>query len=347
MAKVLMGSRAARMGEIADALEAEGHEVVIVPRRAPAGSFQIPDADEIATYWKDADAFVFTGRDLVTREALQGAPNLKVGASSIIGTENIDVDAATDLGIAIGYGATPENLLGVAEAVVMLSAALVKGLPAKWGALRSGGYRVENPGHMVMNATIGLIGLGNIGRAVAERLQGWNTTIIAADPYVDPKVAEALNVKLVDLDTLLQTADVVSIMVTLNDETRHLIGERELALMKPGAYLINTSRGGAIDEPFLIQALDSGRLGGAAIDVWEEEPARPDHPLRTHPNVIATGHNVGHSEEVYASLGPAAVENILRGLRGERPLYLRNPDVLPRWHERLQRLGVEPIKVTP
>jgi phosphoglycerate dehydrogenase-like enzyme len=136
-------------------------------------------------------------------------------------------------------------------------------------------------------------------------------------------------------------------MVTLNDETRHLIGERELALMKPGAYLINTSRGGAIDEPFLIEALNSGRLGGAAIDVWEEEPARPDHPLRSHPNVIATGHNVGHSEEVYASLGPAAVENILRGLRGERPLYLRNPDVLARWHERLQRLGVEPIKVTP
>jgi len=229
----------------------------------------------------------------------------------------------------------------------MLAAAQIKRLPLKWNALRSGGYRVDDPGHMVMNSTIGLIGLGNIGRAVARRLQGWDANLIAADPYVDPKVAAELNVKLVDLDTLLQTADVVSIMVTLNDETRHLIGERELGLMKPGAYLINTSRGGAIDEPYLIEALNNGRLGGAAIDVWEQEPARADHPLRTHPNVIATAHNVGHSEEVYASLGPAAVENILRGLRGETPLYLRNPDVLPRWHERLQRLGVEPIRVTP
>ena len=346
MPKVLMGTRAARMGEIADALESNGVEVVIVPRRAPAGEFQYPDAEEIEKYWKDADGFVFTGRDMVTREALAGAPNLRIGASSIIGTENIDVQAATELGIAIGFGATPENMLGVAESVVMSIVALVKKLPLKWGAMQSGGYRVDDPGKLVMNSTIGLIGFGNIGRAVAKRLQGWDTTIIAADPYVDPKLARELNTELVDLDTLLQRSDVVSIMVVLNDETRHLIGARELALMKPGAYLINTSRGGAIDEPELIKALD-GKLGGAAIDVWETEPVPPEHPLRRHPKVIATAHNIGHSDEVYASLGPAAVENILRGLRGETPLHFRNPSVLTAWHERLQRLGVEPMKVTP
>jgi phosphoglycerate dehydrogenase-like enzyme len=346
MPKVLMGSRDGRMGEIAEALERNGAEVVVVPRRQPPGSIQVPDAQEIATYWRDADAFVFTGRDLVTREALAGAPKMRVGASSIIGTENIDVEAATELGIAIGYGATPENMLGVAEAVVMLTVALVKKLPLKWGTMQAGGYRVDDPGRLVMNSTVGLIGFGNIGRAVARRLQGWDTTIIATDPYVDPKLARDLNVELVDLETLLQRADVVSVMVVLNDETRHLIGERELALMKPGAYLINTSRGAAIDEPYLIKALD-GHLGGAAIDVWEQEPVGPDHPLRKHPKVIATAHNIGHSEEVYASLGPAAVENILRGLRGETPLHFRNPEVLPRWQERLQSLGVEPIRVTP
>ena len=347
MPKVLLGGRSGRQGEVAEALERNGVEVVIVPRRAPPNELQIPDAEEIATYWRDADAFVFTGRDMVTREALIGAPKLRTGASWIIGTENIDVDAATELGIAIGYGATPENLIGVAEAVAMLATALIKKLPAKWGALQSGGYRVEHAGHMVMNSTIGLIGLGNIGRAVARRLNGWDTKVIAADPYVDPKVANELNVELMDLDTLLSTADVVSVMVVLNAETRHLIGQRELSLMKPGSYLINTSRGGAIDEKALIAALDGGRLGGAAIDVWEEEPARPDHPLRRHPNVIATGHNIGHSEELYASLAPAAVENILRGLRGEPPLYFRNPEVASRWQERLQRLGVRPLEVTP
>jgi phosphoglycerate dehydrogenase-like enzyme len=114
--------------------------------------------------------------------------------------------------------------------------------------------------------------------------------------------------------------------------------------MKPSAYLINTSRGPCVDEEALIKALDDGRIAGAAIDTWEQEPTRGDNPLRAHPKIIATGHNVGHSEEVYAALGPAAAENMLRGLRGEPPLYTRNPEVLPRWRERLQRLGVVPIE---
>jgi D-3-phosphoglycerate dehydrogenase len=338
--KILMSSRQGRGGEIAEGLERNGLEVVIVPRPEPPGAIHIPDAEEIAKYWSQADGFMFTGRDMVTRDAMAGAPNLRVGASSIIGTENIDVDAATDLGIAIGYGATPENFLGVAEAVVMLSAALIKRLPSKWAALRSGGYRVEDPGHMVRTSTIGLIGFGNVGQGVARRLQGWETTVIAADPYVNPQVAEQLGVKLVALDTLLQTADVVSVMVILNDETRHIIGERELALMKSGAYLINTARGNCVDQAAVSRSLESGHLGGAALDVWEQEPTPADNPLRANPNVIATGHNVGHSVEVYDSLGPAAIENIVRGIRGEPPLHFRNPEVLPKWRERLQRLGV-------
>jgi D-3-phosphoglycerate dehydrogenase len=338
--KILMSSRTGRGGEIADGLEKNGLEVVIVPRKEPPSDFHIPDADEIAREWSQADGFVFTGRDLVTREALAGAPNLKIGASSVIGTENIDVQAATELGIAIGFGATPENYLGVAEAVVMLTAALLKRLPAKWEALKSGGYRVDEPGRMVRGSTIGLIGLGNVGQGVARRLQGWETNMIASDPYIDPGIAERLGVKLVDLDTLLQEADVVSVMVVLTDETRGLIGERELALMKPGSYLINTSRGPCADQAAVDRALESGHLGGAALDVWQVEPTPADNPLRTNPRVIATGHNVGHSDAVYASLGPACIENIVRGMRGEPPLHFRNPEVLERWQERLQRLGV-------
>jgi phosphoglycerate dehydrogenase-like enzyme len=345
MTKVVVPQNLARNESIAETLQANGVEVVRIPALEP-GARPEWTRQEIETYWADADGFVGIFGRRITREVLEAGKKLRVGASPIIGTETIDVDAATDLGIAIGFGAVPENLLGVAEAVVMLAAAHIKNLPGKWDAVRSGGWRVTEPGHMVMNSTIGLIGLGNIGQATAKRLQGWDCRIIGADPFVSKEAAAAAGIELVALDDLLKQSDVVSISVVLNDSTYHMIGEREFALMKPTAYLINTSRGPCVDEEALIKALDDGRLTGAAIDTWEQEPTRGDNPLRTHPRVIATGHNVGHSEEVYAALPVAAAENILRGLRGEPLLYLRNPEVLTRWRERLQRLGVVPLEQT-
>lgn len=340
--KVVVPNLLGRNEEIARLLEAEGCEIVRLPAIEPGGPAEW-SGEEIERYFLDADAFVgtFGGRP-ISRKVLEAATRLRVGASPIIGTETIDVEAATELGIAIGYGAAPENLLGVAEAVVMLTAALLKNLPGKWQSVKDGGWRTDDPGHMVMNRTVGLIGLGNIGRATAKRLQGWDCDLVAADPYVKPEDAAALGVKLVDLDELLRVSEVVSVMVTLTDSTRHLIGERELALMRPDAYLINTARGPCVDEAALIRALDEGRIKGAAIDAWEQEPTRPDNPLRNHPRVIATGHNVGHSEEVYAALPGLAAENILKGLRGEDPTCFRNPEVRDRWHARLRQLGVQP-----
>jgi phosphoglycerate dehydrogenase-like enzyme len=338
--KVVVPQVMGRNEEIARLLEAEGCEIVRLPTIEP-GSPSEWSGEEIERYFLDADAFVgvFAGRP-ISRKVLEAAAKLRVGASPIIGTETIDVDAATDLGIAIGYGAAPENLLGVAEAVVMLAAACLKNLPGKWESVRGGGWRTNDPGHMVMNRTVGLVGLGNIGRATAKRLQGWECNIVGADPFVTAADAASFGVQLVELDDLLRTADVVSVSVTLSDSTRHLIGDRELALMRPDAYLINTARGPCVDEAALIKALDAGRIAGAAIDTWEQEPTRAENPLRTHPKVIATGHNVGHSEEVYAALPGLAAENILKGLRGEDPTCFRNPEVRPRWHNRLRALGV-------
>jgi D-3-phosphoglycerate dehydrogenase len=339
--KVVVPNALMRNEEIARLLEAEGCEMVRLPAIEP-GESRDWSGDEIERYFLDADAFVGTfGPRPISRKVLEAATKLRVGASPIIGTETIDVEAATDVGIAIGYGAAPENLLGVAEAVVMLTAALLKNLPGKWQSVRNGGWRSDDPGNMVMNHTVGLIGLGNIGRATAQRLQGWQCRLLAYDPYVSAEAAREAGAELVDLDTLLRDSDVVSIMVVLSGETRHLIGARELALMKPAAYLINTSRGPCVDEAALIAALDAGRLRGAAIDTWEQEPTRPDNPLRTHPRVIATGHNVGHSEEVYAALPGLAAQNILNGLRGIEPVCFRNPEVLPRWRERLARLDAD------
>jgi phosphoglycerate dehydrogenase-like enzyme len=175
---------------------------------------------------------------------------------------------------------------------------------------------------------------------VAARLQGWEVRLLAADPYVKEEDARLLGIELVDLDTLCRESDVVSVMTVLNAETYHLVGERQIGFMQPHAFLINTSRGPCVDEEALIKALDEGRIAGAAVDAWEQEPTREDNPLRTHPKVIATGHNVGHSEEVYAALPGLAAENILKGLRGEPPTCFRNPDVFDRWKTRMAGLGV-------
>jgi len=328
-------SQALRSQEaIAPLLAAKGCEIVPLPQLAGGWTPALIDS-----YAREADGFMgaFAGMK-VTRDVLAAAEKLRVVASPIIGTEHIDVEAASEFGIVVGFGATPENFLGVAEAVVMTIAALRKHLPQKIEALRGGGWRTPHPGHMVRNSTIGLIGFGNIGQGVARRLAGWECRVLVADPFKTPAEVASLGARLVDLDTLLRESDAVSLLVTLTPQTRHMIGRRELALMKPGAYLINAARGGLVDEPALLQALNDDRLAGAAIDTWEQEPCDAADPLRLHPKVIPTAHNIGHSEEAYASLPVAAVENVWRALHGTPPLYVRNPEVLPKWHDRIARL---------
>ncbi|MFN0069956.1 MAG: NAD(P)-dependent oxidoreductase [Chloroflexota bacterium] len=336
--KVVVSSGMARTDEVVAPLRAAGCQVVQTPL-PPAVGMQIFSDQQKEEYFSDADAFIAGLRDQYSRDVLEACVRLKIGSSPVIGTEHIDVEVATELGIVIGYGAVPENFDGVAEAIIMLSAALIKQLPAKWDVVQRGDWMVPDVGRMVAKRTIGMIGVGNIGRGVARRLAGWETQLIAFDPYITSAEVESLGVTLVDLDTLLRESDVVSVQVTLTKETRGMIGEREFGLMKPSAYIINTARGPVIDEAALIRALDGGSIAGAGIDVWEQEPTPGDNPLRRHPRVIATGHKIGHSLECYQALNVAAVENTLRGLRGEEPLYVRNPKVLPGWRERLARLA--------
>jgi D-3-phosphoglycerate dehydrogenase len=322
-------------------LEQAGCEI----QRGPKGQPGVPQRfgrDECERLFGDVHAIIATPREEYGPEVFEAARQLRIIASAVIGTEQIDVDAATEHGIVVAHGAVPENYLGVSEAVVLLALALVRRLKEKERDLRSGQWRSSDPGYMLWHRTIGLVGLGRVGVGVAERLQGWGVRMIAHDPYVAPNLAARLGVELMDLDTLLREADVVSLHVSLTAETHHLIGERELKLMKPTAYLLNTSRGEAVDEEALARALQAGQIAGAAIDVWHREPPLPDHPLLGFDdNVILTPHNLAHSHECYDALAHAAVENTLRGLRGEEPLYVKNPAVLPHWRERLRRLGTE------
>ena len=328
-----------RMDEMIPILEAGGCTVVRMPGPGPNEPFEWTDR-LVEEYVRGADALIgtFAGMSL-GRAVIEMATRLRVVTSPIIGTEHIDVDACTDEGIVVAYGATPENTIGVAEAVVMLAAALQHQLPAKSRAAADGSWRVANAGHLMRASTFGSIGFGAIAREVVARLAGWEVgRIIATDPYVSDADIVAGGAEPVTLDELLAEADVVTVLVTLTDETSGMIGTEQLARMKPGAHLVNAARGGVVDETALLAALDGGHLGGAAVDTWEDEGPGTASPLRDHPRVIATGHNVAHSEELYERHPPTAAENTLRALRGEEPLHVRNPSVLPAWRARIARL---------
>lgn len=294
----------------------------------------------ITRYAPDADAYVGTFRGVgLTRAVLAASPRARVVTSPIIGTEHIDVNAATELGIVVAHGAMAENFEGMAEAGVMLAAALRKALPQKVAALRAGPWKSGPAGRMMAGAVIGLLGFGRISRGIAARLSGWGCTLIAHDPYVDPAAAAEHGVSLVDYDQLLERSDILMVLVTLTEQTRNIVDAAAIARMKPGAALINIGRGGCVDEAALAAALNEGRLSAAAIDTWATEPPPADHPLRDHPLVIATAHDVGHSAELYARIPEVAAENTLLALRGEEPLHVRNPEALERWRKRFARSG--------
>jgi D-3-phosphoglycerate dehydrogenase len=328
-----------RLGDqVTTLLEAAGCQVIRGPQPQPPALTVFP-RQEWPRWFGETDVIVASPRDVCSREVMAAAPRLRAVVSAVIGVDTIDMDAANELGLIVGHGAMPENYLGVAEATVMLIAALLLDLPGKERLLRSNAPSpAQLKARMVRGKTIGLIGMGRTARGTVERLAGWGVTLQAYDPYVAQEQAPP-GVTMVDLATLLRTSDVVSVHVTLTSETRHLLAETELRLMRPDAYLINTSRGAAIDEQALYRVMQSGHLAGAALDVFEQEPLAPQSPLRELPNVILTPHMVGHSRELRAAIPPAAAENVLRVLRGEPPLYVKNPEVLPAWRQRLAALA--------
>jgi len=248
-----------------------------------------------------------------------------------VGTDNVDVNAATAAGIMVGH--VPTYCLDeVSNHAIALWLACVRNLTGTHHKIEAGGWDV-NPVEPIFRTaarTMGLVGFGNIGQAVARKLGGWRMRLLATDPFVDPARAEALGVKLVDLDTLCRESDYVSLHVPLLPETRHLIGKRELALMKRGAILVNTARGPVLDTQALLVALDDGHLARAGLDVFEAEPPPLDSPLRNHSRVTLTDHVAWYSEESQIELKITAAEEAVRVCTGGLPRSLANPEVLER-----------------
>ena len=330
------------LDQIQARLERGGIEVLRGPQTAP-GKKLVYSKESYTELFGRAEVMMFSSRSICSREIMLAAPRLRGIVNPTIGLETVDLAAANELGIIVGHGATPENFLGMAEATVMLILMLMYQPRETEAVLRDRRRRPRSTpkdvwARMLRGRTVGLVGLGRIARGVVERLSGFGVNLVACDPFVGRDQAPE-GVKMTDLDTLLRSSDIVAMLVSITPESRGMLGERELALMKPSAYLVNTSRGEAIDEAALYRALKDKRIAGAALDSFAVEPLPDDSPLRQLDNVILTPHRVGHTQDAFASFPPAAVENITRILRGEPPLYCKNPEVIPAWQRRLANLG--------
>ncbi len=264
---------------------------------------------------------------LVDREVIDAAKNLKYVARHGSGYSNVDIAYATEKGILVSN--TPGvNAVSIAEYTVgLMIMAARKMLPAALASRKGSPERLDFMGMELEGKVIGIIGVGHIGREVVRRAIAFGMRVLAYHPRPSARNLTDLNLELVDLETLLKESDVVSIHAPLTHETRGLIGQQELSLMKKSGYLINMGRGGMVDEAALADALKSASIAGAALDVLEEEPVQKDHPLLAVENALVLPHIASLTHESQRRTAMTAVEDILRFSRGEWPKHLVNPEV--------------------
>lgn len=352
-ARVLIFAPADPTGESHRRLEQAGCELIL--GKASWDTPQGQNEAEIAALAKDCDALVGTSirSTPITAVVMKSSPKLRVVAKYTIGVDDVDVEAATELGILVTHGPTESNWGGVAEGTIAAMLTMLKKVRERDRYLKSGGaWRDKSLEGTYLGSradgypglTLGIIGLGRVGGRVATLLRPWRMRMLAYDPYIpDSRFAEH-GVEKCDLDRLLRESDIVSLHVVLTRETRHMIGARELGLMKPTAILINTSRGACVDEAALIEALQTGKIAGAALDVFEHEPLALESPLRLlGDKVLLSPHMV--SSNAQSGLRPGitwATESVIKALRGEVPDNVYNKEVIPVWQKRFGGRSVLP-----
>jgi len=273
----------------------------------------------------DADA-ILARLGTVTRRVIESAPRLRIVARHGVGVDAVDLDAATEHGVVVTTTGS-ENAAAVAEYTFALLLALVRHVVAADAGMRAGHWeRAPLVGAELDGRTLGVIGYGAIGRRVARQALGFGMRVVAFDvAFGAGAAAPEPGVAMATLDELLAQSDVVSLHTRLTANNTHLIGAATLERMKPGAYLVNTARGELVDETALIAALERGRLRGAALDTYEQEPLAPDNPLRRHPNVLLSPHVAGQTDAALVRVAIAAAQCILDELAGRTPAFVYNP----------------------
>jgi D-3-phosphoglycerate dehydrogenase / 2-oxoglutarate reductase len=350
--KVLIFAPREEPPETISALEGLGCEVVVGDR-----DWQLPrSSHEEAVVEASRDAVALMGTSIrhtpITRRIMQASQRLRVVAKYTVGVDDIDTEAATELGVMVCHAPTESNCFGVAETTVTFMLSLLKKVAERDADVRAGKWRTaDNFAYFVgsrvsdgfAGQTIGLVGLGRIGTRVAQLLAPWRARLIAYDPYVPPAHFLTHGVAQVDYETLLRQSDVVSFHVVLTRETRYMFGENELKLMKPNAIVLNTARGKVLDEKALARAIDEGRVRGAAIDAFEEEPLPMGSPLRKlGDRVLLSPHSASYTEGGELRQGVAwATRSVVTALQGGIPDNVYNRDVIPRWKERFGGASVK------
>lgn len=317
-----------------DRLENDSPEDVFAPVLAAAHAYQIGAArDELAPHFH------------VHAALLKRTPNLLIVSSNGAGFDPVDVEACTAAGVLV-VNQSGGNAHSVAEHALAMMLTLSKRIIQSDRRLRRERDVNRNDliGNEVQGKTIGIVGLGNVGRRIAalcNTLLGM--TVLAYDPYLAADEMAARGGRKVELDELLRCSDFVSISCPLNNGSRGMIGAREFALMQPHAYFITTARGFIHDEEALLGALRDKRIAGAGLDVWSKEPPPPEHPLLQFDNVLASPHTAGVTREARENMGRIAAEQILDALDGRRPPRIVNPEVWPHYAERFRKaFGIAP-----
>lgn len=289
----------------------------------------IPDGaqEQFDTYIMDAEALLLSTAYKMTKEVIERAANLKVISRTGVGVDNVDVKAATEKGILVLN--TPEaNSISVAEHTLALIVAISKQLVMYDSELRAGNFAIRRTNRSVDidGKTLGLIGCGRIGRFTAEKCKAaFNMNVIGYDPYIKELPGITLYENIEDV---FAKADYISLHLPLTDETRNMVGESLLSKMKPTAFLINTSRGGIVDEAALARMLKEERIAGAALDVLESEPPKADNPLLPLKNVILTPHSAALTKECSARVAHEAALGISDYLKGKTPKFVFNKELL-------------------
>ena len=309
----------------------ETEQEVLAPLGVEVVKRPCQNGAEIVAAGKEAAALI-VGNVQITAEVLGQLPNCLAVVKPAVGVDNIDIDAATEAGVCVAnvpdYG-TDE----VATHAMALILNAFRHVDACAADVRAGKWQPKPPYPLQRSfgRTLGIIGFGRIGRSVARKAGGFGWRLLAWDPYVDAGEMRDRGVEAANFDTLLAESDFVTLHLPLTEETHSLIDAGALAKMKPTAFLVNTARGGVVDSEALYQAVDSGRIAGAALDVIDVEPPPPDHPLHRTDRILVTSHVAWYSQQAFEELRVKAVQEAVRVLQGELPRNLINPEVKPRF----------------
>ena len=310
---------------VADPIAAEGIDILKKDAEVDVKTGLKPE--ELISIIGEYEGLMVRSETKVTAKVIEAGKKLQVIARAGVGIDNIDVEAATQRGIVV-VNAPTANTMAAAEHSIALMLALARHIPQAHDSLKNGAWKRQSfVGVEVRNKTLGIVGLGNVGSEVARRVQGFQMRVLGYDPFVSPEYARNLRVELVPLEQIIKEADFITLHVPLTSQSKNLIGAKELSMMKPNVRIINCARGGLVDEQALDQAIKEGKVAGAALDVFAQEPPK-DSPLLKNERVIVTPHLGASTQEAQTNVAIDAARQIISVFKSQPVRYAVNAPLI-------------------